>query len=67
MLILDTDHFSELLRGGQAGRRLEDRLAAATDRVGTTVVTFEEQARGWLAKLKRTKDPEAMVGCYSEF
>src|SRR5437868_2841383 len=54
MIILDTDHISELQQPNSArGARLAVRLAAARDRTATTVVTVEEQARGWLASINK--------------
>ena len=52
MLVLDTDHASLLGRpDGRAAVRLVANLDARSqgNRVVTTIVTFEEQARGWLA------------------
>src|SRR5438309_1975183 len=55
-LILDTDHLSEFERGSPAGERLRDRLVLAVDQVATTVISLEEQLRGWLAQIHRLND-----------
>jgi tRNA(fMet)-specific endonuclease VapC len=50
MIILDTDHISLLQHPDSTeGQRLVQRLAVSFDRdIVTTVVTVEEQMRGWL-------------------
>jgi predicted nucleic acid-binding protein len=51
MHILDTDHLSLIRRNGPDGQRILANLDAHEDiEVATTVVTFEEQSRGRLAK-----------------
>lgn len=53
MVVLDTDHLSVLERGEQPGSNaLRARLAPlAPDEVVTTIISYEEQMRGWLAYL----------------
>jgi tRNA(fMet)-specific endonuclease VapC len=55
MIILDTDHVSLLQHlGSEEGERLMDRMAASSDgNIVTTVVTLEEQMRGWLQAIAR--------------
>jgi tRNA(fMet)-specific endonuclease VapC len=56
MYILDTDHVSLLERGGSDGTRLEKRLRAVPlNERTTTIVSFEEQMRGWLGYLSRAR------------
>lgn len=67
MLILDTDHMSLLQRGGTEGQRIRSRLRSVPlDDVATTVVTYEEQTRGWLARLARMTTLEQQVLNYAE-
>lgn len=67
MLILDTDHMSLLQRGGAEGRRIRSRLLAIPlDDVATTVITYEEQTRGWLARLARQSTLEQQILDYAE-
>lgn len=67
MLILDTDHMSLLQRGGTEGKRLRSRLLSVPlDDVATTVVTYEEQTRGWLARLARQSTLEQQILDYAE-
>jgi tRNA(fMet)-specific endonuclease VapC len=55
MLVLDTDHLSLLQHAdSEVAQRLANRLADAGERVATTVVTYEEQTRGWFAYLARS-------------
>lgn len=58
-VILDTDHVSLLAREhSPATSHLRVRLAAlAEEEVATTIVTYEEQSRGWLAVLRRARSP----------
>ena len=51
MILLDTDHFNVLQIGkGTSYETLAGHMdASADEHFATTVVTFEEQMRGWLA------------------
>jgi len=66
MFILDTDHIT--LFQGEASReadRLRKRLAAVAPEIPhTTIVTYEEQTRGWLAYAKQAKDIEGQIQAY---
>ncbi len=58
MLVLDTDHMSLLEWGGHGSAALRERLAdIAPDEVATTVISYEEQIRGWMAYIARAKRP----------
>ena len=66
MVVLDTDHMT-LLEWGRSGeqRRLLTRLAdLEPDEVTTTIISFEEQTRGWLAYLARTRTMNQQVEAY---
>jgi hypothetical protein len=64
-LILDTDHLSEFDRGSEAGERLRNRLIASGENVSVTVISAEEQLRGWLAQIHRANnDPAGQVIFY---
>jgi tRNA(fMet)-specific endonuclease VapC len=64
MIVLDTDHLSEMQRQrtqpsetplSERGERLFQRLAGSSDQeVVTTIITAEEQMRGRLARIHRT-------------
>jgi tRNA(fMet)-specific endonuclease VapC len=64
MYLLDTDHLSLIQRGGVAGRTILGRLAATGVPFGTTIVTYEEQSRGWLELLGRARNLDEQVAAY---
>ncbi|SRR5258708_10391147 len=67
MVLLDSDHMSLLQRGGAEGHRIKQRLSHfPADEVGTTIVNYEEQMRGWLARLARATNLERQVSDYRE-
>ena len=66
MLVLDTDHFSELERNLAAGQRLARRLESAGRNTALTVVTVEEQMRGWLAEISRRREPHRQIAPYAK-
>jgi len=53
VLVLDTNHVSELGYGTPAGLRLRERLLASAEATATTIVSVKEQLRGWLAEIHR--------------
>lgn len=67
MFVLDTDHMSLLQRGGAEGQRIRRRLRSIPpDDVAITVISYEEQTRGWFARLARAATPERQVFDYGE-
>ena len=65
--LLDTDHLSILQRGGAIVTRLTNRLATiGPDDYGTTIVSYEEQCRGWADRINRAQTPAARVAAYTE-
>ncbi len=64
MLVLDTDHLSELDRAGAAGAALNARLEGCDDEVATTIINAQEQLRGWLAQIERQRDPHRQIALY---
>ena len=48
----------------EAGRELLERIAASRQDVATTIVTVEEQLRGWLAEIHRLNDPRRQILAY---
>jgi tRNA(fMet)-specific endonuclease VapC len=67
MIVLDTDHFSVLTYGGERRRReLERKIDLNSgERFCITIVSFEEAARGWLARVRREHEFAAQVVIYS--
>lgn len=68
MIILDTDHLMILQVGrGRAYDRLSARMDESADQdFATTIVTFEEHMRGWLAGVRRARDFAAQVHPYDQ-
>lgn len=66
MLVLDTDHFSEWERGSTAGSRLRARLEPSRPAIAVSIVTVEEQTRGWLAEISRQRDLHRQIIPYAK-
>ncbi len=68
MILLDTDHFNVLQIGkGTSYEMLAGRMDASADQhFATTVVTFEEHMRGWLAGIRRARDVAGEVRPYDQ-
>ncbi len=68
MIILDTDHFNILQIGkGTSYDTLAAHMDASPDpHFATTVVTFEEHMRGWLAGIRRARDVASQVRPYDQ-
>ena len=66
MFVLDTDHLSVLeWADNSATRRLLQRLSRISpEEATTTIITFEEQMRGWLAYLSRARTLAQQVEAY---
>lgn len=66
MVVLDTDHMSVLERSAQPGAvLLRTRLAPLPpEEVVTTIISYEEQMRGWMAYLARTRSVRHQVEAY---
>jgi tRNA(fMet)-specific endonuclease VapC len=68
MLILDTDLLTLVQRkSGDVYARLNVRLEAAVaagEAVAVTIVSVEEQMRGWLAYIARAKTKESKIDAY---
>ena len=68
LYILDTDHMSSLERfDSQAGfqiRNRMDQVLSASDSAATTIITFEEQVRGWMSRLAKAKTISQQVNDY---
>jgi len=63
--LADTDHITVLLfRGHSQHQGLVDRLQVAGDNLGVTVVSFEEQSRGWLVEIARRRKIHDLVPLY---
>lgn len=67
MVVLDTDHLSLLeWRAGTDARRLRERLRSVDPAsVVSTIISFEEQMRGWLAQLAKARTMAQQLNTYS--
>lgn len=68
MVILDTDVLTLLGRTPVGGTsRLRSRLAALPEgQIVTTVISYEEQTRGWLARIAKARTVAEQVEAYRE-
>ena len=68
MIVLDTDHISELQQPNSVrGMRLSVRLGAVPqDQIATTIVSAEEQMRGWLAAINKQPAGVEQVDAYAD-
>jgi len=67
VLILDTDHLSHLGDPTPTGMNLLRRLSEAAQPVATTVVSVEENLRGWLARIRSANTSEREIMAYNRF
>jgi tRNA(fMet)-specific endonuclease VapC len=67
MYILDTDHLSVLERGGVKAQYLLQRLASV-DRtlVAASIISYEEQMRGWLSYIAKVQTLDQQIRAYRE-
>src|SRR5438874_10233851 len=66
--ILDTDVFSlSELRDSREYQHLHARVLqlAHEDRIVTTIITYEEQTRGWLAYAAKSREMDHQIKAYS--
>ena len=67
MYILDTDHISILDRSGPAAQPLLAKLALVNpNQVATTIITYEEQMRGWLSYTAKTNTIAEQIAAYQK-
>lgn len=65
--LLDTDHISLIARGGEEGRRIYQRLSSlAPDEISVSIVSYEEQMRGWLAEIAAARAVDRQKKKYGE-
>ncbi len=65
MLVLDTDHMSLLEWGAADSAALRERIAdIPPDQAATTIISYEEQMRGWMAYIARAKSLTQQIEAY---
>ena len=66
MVVLDTNHFRELVEEGPLGQRLLARIDEKRADVFTCIVVAEDSIRGWFALLNREEPGHDQLDAYSE-
>ncbi|MCU0544163.1 MAG: PIN domain-containing protein [Oscillatoriaceae cyanobacterium Prado104] len=65
MYLLDTDSLSILEHGGETARLLIAKLSILeANELAVTIISYEEQMRGWLSYLARSRSIQAQVEAY---
>ncbi len=64
--LMGSDHVSLIDRAGPEGGKILARIAALPpDSVAVSVISYEEQMRGWMAEIARIQSIERQIGAYS--
>lgn len=67
MIVLDTDHVVVLAESGPQSDHLKERLKASDDsEIAISIISVEEQMRGWLAEIRRSKDIARLIRSYGK-
>ncbi len=67
MILLDTDHLSIVInRHAAEHTALVTRLQACGEFFAVPVICVEEQCKGWLAKIHRTREVHAQISVYEK-
>ena len=66
MIILDTDHINtlQIAKGPAFDTLLGNMMGSSDQDFVTTVITLEEQMRGWMALINKSRDIERQVHPY---
>lgn len=65
MYLLDTDSLSILEHGGENARLLLAKLSALqANELAVTIISYEEQMRGWLSYLAKARSIQSQVEAY---
>lgn len=64
--LMDSDHVSLIDRAGAEGRRIIARIAALPpDTVAVSLISYEEQMRGWMAEIARMQSVDRQLAVYA--
>ena len=67
-VVLDTNHFAELVHNTERGARLKRRFSERQASVVTTIVTAQEVSEGWSAFVRKQKaGSEKQIHGYKQF
>ena len=67
LIVLDTNHFTELVRDSGFGQRLRARLKESQASVFTTIVNAQEITEGWCAFINSQPAGEKQIKGYLQF
>ena len=64
--LMDSDHVSLIDRAGPEGTRIIARISALPpDSVAVSLISYEEQMRGWMAEIARMQSVDRQLAAYS--
>ncbi len=64
--LMDSDHISLISRGGELSERITAHIAALPpDSVAVSLISYEEQMRGWIAEIARMQSVDRQLAAYS--
>jgi len=67
-VVLDTNHFAELVHDTERSARLKQRFTASKAEVLTTIITAQEVSEGWSAFIRKQKaGSEKQIHGYAQF
>lgn len=66
-VVLDTNHFTELIRESDIGKKLQARLDYTQADVFLSVITAQESLEGWLALVNRHRAGPDQIKGYQQF
>lgn len=67
MYLLDTDHLTVFDRGGSSAQILLTKMSQIDPgEIATTIISYEEQTRGWLSYIAKATKLEDQVLAYSK-
>src|SRR5216684_2708133 len=65
MVVLDTDHMSVVEWSHTPEyQHLYRRLESSSEKIATTIISYEEQTRGWLAYVSRARTISQQIDAY---
>ena len=66
-VVLDTNHFSELVRDSQCAAALDRRIAESGGDVFVIIITGQESFEGWFALINRERAGRDQTKAYAQF
>jgi len=64
--LMDSDHVSLISRGGELSQRITARIVALpSDSVAVSLISYEEQMRGWMAEIAWMQSVDRQLAAYS--